>query len=960
MPPENAYTKVEYLVKKFKSLSFSARSSYNEDNTRKDFILPLFHALDWNIYNSAEVCAEERVSRGWVDFSFRIDDVPRFFLETKKIAEDLTKPSFMRQAIDYAWTKSVTWALLSDFEGLKVFNAEWQEDNPLRALFLDFNIDTYLSDFDRLRWLSRPEVAAKTLDRQAEKVGMKARRQPVSMHLFDDLKYWRHELFRHLHVYNPMWSYANIDEAVLRILNRLIFIRTAEDRQVEELCLQPLLRELRTQNLIQKLPDELKKLFSQFNESYNSQLFEPSLADALDCEPRPFEVAIEGMYGKNYMLYNFNAIDADVLGTAYEQYLGHVIADPEAAAEVVEKRTKRKSQGIYYTPTFIVKYIVQQTLGRYLEEFGFNPSNPPRVLDMACGSGSFLIEAFDVLDRYVAKLRKQDSYSHQAWDCSALGVSLHDHARHMEILTQCIYGVDKDEQAVAVARLNLMLKTLHSRDRLPILDHILSGDSLISGTPEELQAAFGLNWQEKKPFNWKEEFLEVWKEGGFDVIIGNPPYVRQETLGEAFKVYAQGKFETYAGTADLYIYFIEQAHRLLKPDGYFGMICSNKFLRSSYGKPLREFLSKKATVLEIIDFAGLPVFADATVRPIILVTSPRPQQEITYRYLAPPSLEDFESIRSGVVLSRFVNENAVKLPLSGLSPNSWSFTTIKYQRLIEKFKQSSSTLNAHINGRPYRGIITGHNEAFVINQTTRDYLVSRNITNAEIVKPVLVGRNVRRYHLEYDYKYLIWTYIGVPIDRYPAIFDYLKKFQTKLQDRWDQGHHWWELRACDYYSKFNEPKIIFPDISTSCRFVLDTDGYFGTNTTYFIPGEDLYLLGLLNSKIAKFYFSSVCAGLEGGGTIYLRFFGQYIEKFPVRSIDSTKPIECTNHDRIVALVQETLQLHKDRADSEVSFDNDLKRALERRIAAIDAEIDHLVYHLYGLTEEEIKVVEGPT
>jgi hypothetical protein len=177
-----AHDQIERLVKKFKSLTSAARKSYNEAETRKDFILPLFRALEWDIDNAAEVSAEEKVSRGWVDYAFRLAGIPRMFLETKRVSEDLTDPRWVRQAIDYAWTKSVTWALLSDFEGLRVFNAEWKEDNPLRAQFVEFGVDTYLSDFERLWWLSRPEVATGTLDREAEKVGKKARRasQPAS------------------------------------------------------------------------------------------------------------------------------------------------------------------------------------------------------------------------------------------------------------------------------------------------------------------------------------------------------------------------------------------------------------------------------------------------------------------------------------------------------------------------------------------------------------------------------------------------------------------------------------------------------------------------------------------------------------------------------------------------------------------------------------------------------------
>ncbi|MBM4467779.1 MAG: hypothetical protein FJ014_19890, partial [Chloroflexi bacterium] len=624
--PDAAYTQVAQLVQKFKDLPAARRRDYNEAATRLAFILPLFAALGWNITDTAEVSPEEKTSRGWVDFSFRLSGIPRFFLETKKIAADLTDQRWVKQAIDYAWTKSVTWALLSDFEGLRVFNAEWKEDNPLRAQFIEFSVDTYLTDFSRLWWLSRPETAAGTLDREAEKVGKKVHKEPVSQHLFDDLKDWRHELFRTLRAYNKRYSLAQIDEGVLRILNRLIFIRTAEDRLVEERCLLPLLHDLEKRGRINDLRHELAKLFREFDSTYDSDLFAAHFSEDLDGEPEPFRILIEGLYEKRggYVRYNFNAIDADVLGTVYEQYLGYVIAEPgraepgrgepgarpEARPEVVEKRAKRKAQGIYYTPTFVVKYIVQQTLGRYLEEQGYQPSRPVRVLDMACGSGSFLIEAFEVLDRYLARqrgqtsppaslLRGEGSIPRLAYE------DIHDYARRMEILAQNIYGVDKDEQAVAVARLNLLLKALHTRDKLPMLENIRCGDSLISGAPEELQAAFGEDWQDKKPFNWQAEFAEVMKGGGFDVIVGNPPYVRQEVLGNAFKAYAQQKFTTYVGTADLYIYFIEQAHHLLKPGGYFGMICSNKFMRSNYGKPLREFLATQATLLEVIDFGEL-------------------------------------------------------------------------------------------------------------------------------------------------------------------------------------------------------------------------------------------------------------------------------------------------------------------------------------------------------------------
>ncbi|MFQ6101025.1 MAG: TaqI-like C-terminal specificity domain-containing protein [Anaerolineae bacterium] len=234
----------------------------------------------------------------------------------------------------------------------------------------------------------------------------------------------------------------------------------------------------------------------------------------------------------------------------------------------------------------------------------------------------------------------------------------------------------------------------------------------------------------------------------------------------------------------------------------------------------------------------------------------------------------------------------------------------------------------------FRGVVTGLNKTFIIDRVTRDRLIAEDPRSAEIIKPLLAGRDIRRYAIEFKDRHLIWTYIGVPIDRYPTIFDHLKQFQPRLQKRWDKGNFWWELRACDYYDRFEKPKIIYPDIATTCRFALDRDGYFGSNTTYFIPSDDLYLLGILNSRLAQFYLSEVCAGLESGGTTYLRFFGQYLEGFPVRTINFDDPADVARHDKMVALVERMLALHRKLAVATVPPDKEL---YQRQIEATDRQ-----------------------
>jgi uncharacterized protein YjhX (UPF0386 family) len=544
-------------------------------------------------------------------------------------------------------------------------------------------------------------------------------------------------------------------------------------------------------------------------------------------------------------------------------------------------------------------------------------------------------------------------------------------AERKRILLDNIYGVDIDPQAVEVTKLSLLLKVLEGESEqtiqpflrlfqqraLPDLgNNIKCGNSLIGPDFYQQQNLPLINDDERlriNVFDWNNEYPDIMKSGGFDAVIGNPPYVRQEGLTEV-KGYFHSHYQAFQPTADLYVNFIEKGHRLLKPTGLFGMIVSNKWLRAAYGRPLRKFLANDISVLNIVDLAGLPVFTNATVRTIILISMPRPKKRRTFSYLAPIPISDFYSIRSGEQLVRAVEQKAKALPVTELSPDGWSFSDRSTQAIIEKMKCSSIVLIRYINGKPYRGLITGLNEAFIIDKVKRDRLIAKNRKAEEIIKPLIVGKDVRRYAVDFRDRYLIWTYVGVDIDRYPAVFEHLKKFQSQLQKRWDQGNFWWELRACDYYDRFEKQKIIYPDIATTCRFALDKNGYFGSNTTYFIPGNDLYLLGILNSTLAQFHFSTICAGLEGRGKIYLRFFGQYLEVFPVHSINLSDSSEVAMRGRMVELVEKMLSMHKQLPRVKTPHE---KEALQRQIDATDKQIDQLVYQLYGLTADEIKIIE---
>jgi len=462
-------------------------------------------------------------------------------------------------------------------------------------------------------------------------------------------------------------------------------------------------------------------------------------------------------------------------------------------------------------------------------------------------------------------------------------------------------------------------------------------------------------------FHWRLEFPELFydehgelEEPGVDVVIGNPPYVRQEWL-KPLKKYFAANYSAFGSTADLYVAFIEKGLRMVKPGGLFGMIVSNKWIRADYGEGLRALLVNKATPVTLLSFAGLPVFPDATVRTVVLLCTPKPGQAATVAYVPASSKQKFDTLKTGDDVETLL-AGRIAVPMRQLTPAWWSLTDSKTHSILEKLVDRGQALNTYIHDKPYFGVKTGLNEAFILTKRQRDELLATDPSSAAIIKPVLEGENVRRYHCDFANRYLVWTYVGVPMKDYPAVLSYLAKFKGRLEKRQDQGDHWWELRHCAYYGKIAAPKIIFPDMALNCRFALDDVGYFGTNTTYFLPTDDRYLLGVLNSRVAQFYFSHRCAELEGSGSSYLRFFGQTMEEFPVPQAGKSASSR-RSHVRLVELVNQMLVLHRRLATD--GFNPDRAR-LEHEIDDVDHAIDALVYGIYGLSEEEIAIVEGRT
>ena len=684
-------------------------------------------------------------------------------------------------------------------------------------------------------------------------------------------------------------------------------------------------------------------------------------------------------------------------------------------AKVEEKPEVKKAGGVYYTPQFVVDYIVRHTVGELVK--GKTPKEVAklRILDPACGSGSFLLGAYQFLlnwhrDWYIEKLVPvfNEKGSATAPEVQAIlpdpfsdSKGKRDTPRDLpiykvanagdsrvrsdwklttterkRILLNNIYGVDIDTQAVEVTKLSLLLKVLEEENEetvskqlklfqeraLPSLHrNIKCGNSLISSDFFEQKQVEPFNFEEQKrinPFDWKTEFCEIMTSGGFDAVIGNPPYVRQESL-KGVKEYFQTHYKTYHGVADLYVYFIEKGISLLRPNGIFSYIVANKWLRANYGTPLRRWLKEKQ-IEEIVDFGDLPVFQEATTYPcIIRVTNAAPSHEFL---VSKVETLEFPS------LDQFVSEQNHSVDPSILAEGGWNLSDKRTENLLKKLKDAGSPLGDYVMGGIYYGIKTGLNKAFVIDENIKAKLIQEDGRSEGIIKPFLFGKDIKRYQLIKPRKHLIfipkgftnlhsqkepnkWNWFKTT---YPAISKFLEPFEEEAKIRSDQGDYWWELRACEYYKEFEKAKIMYAEIAIRGQFILDEFKSYSDTTTYILSSDSKYLLGILNSKLWTFTFSKISSQIRGG---FYRWKYQYMEKLPVYVPDFDDPVDAARHDRMVALVTQMLDLHKRLHDTTLEHE---KTVIQRQIEATDRQIDDLVYELYGLTEDEIKIVDEAT
>ena len=1042
---------------------------YNETQVRREFLDPLFKALGWDIDNEQgyaeaykDVVHEDAIKVGEAtkapDYCFRIGGTRKFFLEAKRPSVDIkndVSPAY--QLRRYAWTTKLPLSVLSDFEEFAVYDCRLKPDHKHtaaigRILYIPYT--DYAQRWDEIAGIfSRDAVLKGSFDKFAESTKAKRGTADVDDEFLKTIEGWRADLARNLALRNPKLSQRELNFAVQRIIDRIIFLRICEGRGIEDYG--------RLRALINgdRIYPRLCQIFEEADTRYNSGLFHfkpekdrheapDELTLALDIDDKLLRDIIKGLYYPESP-YVFSALPADILGQVYEQFLGKVIRLTEGHRAVVEEKPEvKKAGGVYYTPTYIVDYIVQTTVGHLLEGKTPKQAAKLKILDPACGSGSFLIGAYE----YLLKWHRDFYTKHdpEKWAKGAKPVLVQvgpgnwklTIAERKRILLDNIFGVDIDTQAVETTKLSLLLKVLegetqqslqpvlrlfHERALPDLGDNIKCGNSLIGPDFYQQQQMPLLDDEERyrvNVFDWQAEFPQVFRRksssdelhdtpaaplsdytmpgvplhgryayrrpksnkaalpkppaqpewgGGFDVVIGNPPYVRQESLSD-FKAYFETHYEAFDGVADLFAYFMEKAVKLLAPGGRFSYIVSSSFLRTTYAEPLRQVLKKQAAVLRFVDFGGLPVFANAKDTYVcipLLAKEPQP-------YRVEVSQVDALEIRD---LSRHVAAHHFTIPYDRLSAEAWALKSDEEAAVFAKVMQAGKPLGDYVERKFFRGLLTGLNEAFELTPQQRAEILKRSPQSAALIKPFLGGQDIRRYLIEDGGRHLIvipagWTRqqmartkdkAGDYSEReawnwlsraHPAVTDHLRGFIEPLRKRQDQGDFWWELRSCDYYQYFDAPKIIFPDICKAPRFHLDRSGIYLANTAYCLGAGDLYLLGILNSRLFWFTISNISIpfGIRAGKYRY-RLIYQYMAKVPIHPINSDNAADKARRDQVAQLAEQMLTLHQHHSAARTPQES---TALERQIAATDTQLDTLIYALYGLTDAEIKIIEAST
>ncbi len=831
-------------------------------------------------------------------------------IELKGTKDDLDRPAPGRKesAVDQGWryanyTPDCHWIIISNYRELRLYHTNKTPAYYEKFLLVDL---ANLEEFKRFYFLLCRETFLPVKDVSKIDtllVTSEEAQEDITKKLYEEYKQVRLNIVKDFRFrFGSKLNIPNRDQVLIekaqKTLDRILFIAFCEDRGL--LPEKTISKAYNSKDIYnpRTIWDNYQAVFrwvDQGNQDppipgYNGGLFQhdPILDQLLDIP--------DSWCGQLQQLTRFDfdsEVSVDILGRIFEQSITDLeeLKADIAKQEFDRKQGKRKKLGVFYTPAYITQYIVEVAIGGYLQnredelrekfklgEFTDTAENQKReiefwqsyrdevlvktrVIDPACGSGAFLIAAFDYFASQYQRVNDNLRFlKYQTTENIELDKT---------ILSNNLFGVDLSPESVEITKLSLWLKTATQGKTLTYLDNnIKIGNSIINDAKIT-----------DLPFNWENEFPQIFAEGGFDVVIGNPPYIRQELLSP-FKPYLQENYQTYDGVADIYIYFYEKGLNLLKPAGIISYIVTNKWLRSGYGEPLRRFFSQESVFEQIIDFGHAPIFEDADTFPCIIAArksevSNTENENKSVLVCSVPRAE-----LKNINLTQYVQnpEHSFTIPWSRFTANAWSLEPPAVDDLMRKIQRVGVPLKEFAGVKPICGIKTGFNEAFFIDDATKNKLVQADPKCAEIIKPLLRGQDIKRWIPEWDKVWIIFAHKDIDIEQYPVIKEHLEIYRNKLEARAGK-QLWWQFQASPaFYHLFEEPKIIWQDLAFHSRFCLDKQNVFIDMTCFALPCSDLWLLAVLNSPLM---WSWLWRNTIHGKDEVLRLKNIYTENIPI-------------------------------------------------------------------------------
>nr|WP_321428303.1 N-6 DNA methylase [uncultured Campylobacter sp.] len=994
---------------KIEQIKASKEEQYQEGFLRDIFVNILGYTINpepnYNLITEKRNESADKKDARKADGAIIIDSKVKCVIELKGTdTTDLAK--IENQALGYkAHNAGCRYVVISNFEKLRFYIDDATDFVEFHLFTLDFKGFCELYTLLALAQITA-DIPAKIKEQSL------SREEQITKALYKDYTEFKNALFTDLCEQNKDTDELELFSKSQKLLDRFLFIFFCEDKGLlpPNSMLGIIERFKKAKEIHIQIPlyDLIKQYFGWIDSgdesmdifAYNGGLFKSDeLLDRLKISDEILEFHCQKIAN-----YDFDSdVSVDILGHIFEHSISEIESKKNELTGIKEQN-KRKKDGVFYTPAYITKYIVESTLGTLCEskkaELGINENFTKstkskkedkiktlqayreyllglKICDPACGSGAFLNATLKYLKTQHALLDELEN----ALYGSQLDFSYYDD----KILENNIYGVDINGESVEIAKLSLWLNTAKKGTKLSTLSgKIKCGNSLIT----EL-------------FDWQKEFPEVFENGGFDIIVGNPPYVQLQSMGQMSEVYSKCGFASYNKSADLYCLFAERGFNLLKENGLISYIMPNKWMLVDYGKELRKFMAT-TSLQQILNFGDIQFFADATTYTCIFVT----KKSQTKNNVLALSLN--KKTYNGDFLQEIPNA-LQEFPNELFGENEWKIIDNISLKVLEKINTFTPLKSLPIE--IYRGILTGFDEAFHINEQIKNELIAKDSKSTELIKPLLRGRDIKAWNSSFEL-YMINTHNGIKaenlepinIDDYPAIKEYLSQFYDKLEKRSDKGITPYNLRNCAYLKAFYKPKIIYPEVTSNRPFSYDENGIFVNKTCFILTAKDesislKFLVAILNSKLTNFWIWHNCPECQGGARNIAK---TYFENFGIPNVNlefqkeladladimidlNAQFAKLTNNfwtllkanynvEKIPSALSEFYKLDfkeflkiskikvplSEQGEVLEFFESFKAKCAElnSQLKATDERINTAVYKLYNLSDDEIKVVEN--